>query len=93
MKLLIVSLRGDAPIQGFGWLNGHPWYFRARGDRWEFAVAAGRDWFFENAVAATANKGYGLVLTKRYPDTTSLSFEKARAIIRRAARAAEAFME
>ncbi|MGH2482353.1 MAG: hypothetical protein ACRDHW_22120 [Ktedonobacteraceae bacterium] len=92
MRLLIVTLSGDAPVQGFGYLNGYPWYFRARGDRWEFAVASGRDMVFDQAVAATAHKGFGLVLSKRFFDTTTLSEEKARAIIWRAARAAEAFM-
>ena len=93
MKLTIVSISGDAPLQGFGYLNGHPWYFRARGNRWEFALAAGRDLVFDQAVAATANKGYGLVISKRYPDTTTLSEEKAKAIIWRTARAAQAFLE
>lgn len=92
MRLQIVSLRGDAPMQGFGYLDGHPWYFRARGDRWEFAVAAGHDLTFDQAVAATAHKGYGLVISKRFPDTTSMTEQTARAIIWRTARAAVAFL-
>jgi hypothetical protein len=28
-----------APVQAEGTLDGHPFYFRARGDRWTFAVA------------------------------------------------------
>lgn len=93
MKLEIVSLHGDAPMQALGYVNGYPFYFRARGDRWEFAVAAARELSFDLAIAATAARGQGLLLTKRFRDTTTLSEEKARAIIRRAARAAEAFME
>lgn len=29
---------GACPVQGFGTLDGHHWYFRARGDEWHFAI-------------------------------------------------------
>lgn len=93
MKLEIVSLYGDAPVQALGYINGYPFYFRARADRWTFAVASVREHSFDLAIAATAECGQGLLLSKRFRDTTALSEEKARAIIRRAARAALAFME
>lgn len=92
-RLEIISLSGDAPIQAFGYLNGYAWYFRARGNQWEFAIANDRGLGFDQAVAATAHRGAGLLLSKRYHDTTGLTEEKARAIIRRAARAALAFLE
>lgn len=93
MKLEFIHLAGDAPIQAFGYLDGRPWYFRARGNAWEFAVANDRELGFDQAIAATAHRGAGLLLSKRYHDTTSLTERKARAIIRRAARAALAFLE
>jgi hypothetical protein len=74
-------------------LDGRPWYFRARGDRWEFGLAASAEFSFEQAVRATVELGNGLLISKRFPDTTTLSHEKARAIIGRAARAALAFLE
>ena len=32
-------ITGFVPVQGFGLVDGFTWYFRARGDHWEFAVA------------------------------------------------------
>lgn len=34
---------GACPLQGDGVVDGLPWYFRARGGSWEFAVAATPD--------------------------------------------------
>lgn len=93
MKLEVVQIGGDAPLQGFGYLDGHPWYFRARGDRWWFAVAAARAWSFDQAIATTVHRGHGLLFSKRYRDTTHMTEDVARLIIRRAARAAVAFLE
>lgn len=33
------SIGGMCPVQGWGTVDGHPWYFRARGQRWSFSVA------------------------------------------------------
>lgn len=93
MKLEVVQLNGDAPLQGFGYLDGHPWYFRVRGDRWWFAVAAARAWSFDLAIATTVHRGHGLLFSKKYEDTTRMTDDIARLIIRRAARAAVAFLE
>lgn len=93
MKLEIIQIGGDAPLQGFGYLDGHPWYFRARGDRWWFAVAAARAWSFDLAIATTVHRGHGLLLSKKFDDTSRLTEETARQIIRRAARATAAFLE
>lgn len=93
VKLEVVHLSGDAPLQGFGYINGHPWYFRARGDRWWFAVAAARAWSFDLAIATTVQRGHGLLLSKKFGDTTNLTEDTARRIIWRAARAASAFLD
>jgi hypothetical protein len=37
-KLQIDWLGGNAPVQGEGTVAGRPFYFRARGQRWSFAV-------------------------------------------------------
>jgi hypothetical protein len=45
MKLEVDSLGGQCPVQGYGHLGDHLWYFRARGESWSFAVwAAGIGW-------------------------------------------------
>lgn len=93
MRLEILTLGGDAPLQGFGYLDGRPWYFRARGNQWEFAVANNHELRFDAAIAATIHRGAGLLLSKRYDNTASLTEKKARRIIARAARAAAAFLE
>lgn len=93
MNLVIVRLFGDAPLQAFGYLDGRPFYFRARGDRWDFGLAAGVEFSFDQAIRATAEEGNGLLISKRFPDTSALTHEKARMIIGRAARAALAFLE
>ena len=33
---------GFIPVQGFGRVDGHPWYFRARGDTWKIEIAEDR---------------------------------------------------
>ena len=33
------AITGRAPVQGWGRVDGHPWYFRARGDAWSFEIA------------------------------------------------------
>jgi hypothetical protein len=38
--LRIDHLGGLCPVQGGGALNGLPWYFRARHDSWQWAIAA-----------------------------------------------------
>ena len=93
MRLEVVTLGGDAPLQGFGYVDGHPWYFRARGNAWEFAIGNDRELGFDSPIAATMRRGNGLLLTKRYRDTAQLTEERALLIIRRAARAAVAFLE
>lgn len=35
----ITQLWGQCPVQAFGFVNGRPFYFRARFDEWRFSVA------------------------------------------------------
>ncbi len=37
------SFGGFCPVQGEGRVDGLPWFFRARGSRWQFAVALSPD--------------------------------------------------
>lgn len=34
---------GNVPVQGHGTVDGHPWYFRARGSAWSFDIAEEAD--------------------------------------------------
>lgn len=38
-EVLSGFLSGYCPVQGEGFLDGKPWYFRARHDGWSFSVA------------------------------------------------------
>lgn len=37
------DLGGNCPVQGAGFVNGLPWYFRSRGSRWTIDVAGRPD--------------------------------------------------
>ena len=51
-----------APVQGEGTLNGHPFYFRARGDQWTFSLAEepGLDPVFIDSAESALGRGYFL---------------------------------
>lgn len=34
------DIGGWCPVQGFGEVDGFPWYFRARGEHWSFGVSS-----------------------------------------------------
>ena len=34
------SIGGSCPVQGYGTVDGHAWYFRARGEHWALHIAA-----------------------------------------------------
>lgn len=36
--VVIEDLGGCCPVQGEGTVNGHPFYFRARGNRWAMGI-------------------------------------------------------
>lgn len=46
----LVSLGGNCPVQGTGDVDGHWFYFRARGDEWQFHVAATDAEIFDNDI-------------------------------------------
>ncbi|HJR34482.1 MAG TPA: hypothetical protein VJ817_06015 [Gemmatimonadales bacterium] len=52
----------SAPVQGEGTLNGHPFYFRARGDHWTFSLAEepGLDPVFIDSAESALGRGYYL---------------------------------
>ena len=52
-------VRGIIPIEGFGRVDGHPWYFRMRGDAWKILIAEDRTLHEETFLVATAAKFLG----------------------------------
>ncbi len=38
-KLEITSLGGNCPVQGEGFIDGYPFYFRARGESWSLEIS------------------------------------------------------
>lgn len=53
MKNEIGPCEGNCPVQSEGFINDHPYYFRARGSHWTFAVApVGEEagWPYENSL-------------------------------------------
>lgn len=50
-NLSVDSLGGSCPVQGEGFIGPHlRWYFRARGERWEFHVYRTRSRLFDDDV-------------------------------------------
>lgn len=43
MTYEIQSLGGNCPVQAEGIIDGLPFYFRSRGERWSFSVASSPD--------------------------------------------------
>lgn len=48
----ITSLGGNCPVQAEGFIDGQPFYFRARGNRWTMGIGGADtvlspDWFHE----------------------------------------------
>jgi hypothetical protein len=41
---------GNCPVQAEGFVDGKAFYFRARGDTWQFHVAPSREEIFDNDV-------------------------------------------
>ena len=94
MKLLVLYLDGDAPVQATGTVNDYPFYFRARGNMWRFAVAGVRG-DHRDAIRVSTGETTGFLLSRRYgrerDDASILSYELALTFIRRAALAFVAF--
>ena len=93
-SLLVLYLDGDAPVQAWGTINGYPFYFRARGAGWQFAVSNLRG-DYRQAVRVAAGEQPGFVMERRYGrhphDASVISYSLVMTIIRRAARAFLAF--
>jgi len=51
-----------APVQAEGTLDGHPFYFRARGDHWTFSLAEepGLDPVYIDSAESAVGRGYFL---------------------------------
>lgn len=96
VRLLVRYLDGDAPVQAFGTINDYPFYFRARGNAWRFAVAASRDADMGEAVRVAAGEAMGFVLSRRYGrerhDASVLPYVLAMTLIRRCALAFVAYV-
>lgn len=50
--VLIIHLGGNCPVQAEGTVDGEPFYFRARGERWSMSVGGddvvgAPDWYYE----------------------------------------------
>ncbi len=37
------DIGGNCPVQGYGTIDGHPWYFRARGECWTIDISVSSD--------------------------------------------------
>ena len=62
-KYEIESIGGNCPVQADGTIDGHKFYFRARGDRLQmhvhrFDVFADDAWFFEQRYRESPDAGY-----------------------------------
>lgn len=70
-RVSLTWIGGNCPVQAEGFVDGRPFYFRARGDGWEFWV--GEPW---TAEAFTISGPYG-----RWPDAGWMPIEAALAYI------------
>lgn len=94
--LHILYLGGEAPVQAIGDVCGYPFYFRARGSAWTFAVATYHT--APDPFAALAKEQQGFVLSKLYGPpgagaASAMPEDTARAILQRCARAFAAFID
>ena len=80
-----------APVQAEGTLDGHPFYFRARGDQWAFSLAEepGLDPIYIESAEGAAGRGYFLAKEYGAPGSFAASYmplAKARDVIAACAR-------
>ena len=96
IRLLVTYLDGDAPVQALGKINDYPFYFRARGNAWKFAVAGRRDAETAEAIRVAAGETMGFLLSRRYGrerhDASILPYGLAMTLIRRCALAFVAYV-
>jgi hypothetical protein len=80
-----------APVQAEGTLEGHPFYFRARGDQWAFSLAEEPelDPVFIDSAESASGRGYYLEGQYGAPDSFAASYmplAEARSLIDACAR-------
>lgn len=92
MSIHIVRIWGSSPVQAEGYVSRRPFYFRARGDRYSFAVATmGRPGRYA-AIDVACGLVAGFLLTRPYGwpgglEASAMSHEVARQLIRECATA------
>ncbi|NBT79322.1 MAG: hypothetical protein EBT04_12895 [Betaproteobacteria bacterium] len=59
MNLILDWIGGNCPVQAEGMLDGNAFYFRARGDSWEFHVAPTQAGIFGDAELLYIERDYG----------------------------------
>jgi len=64
--LVVYCLCGHAPVQSQGTVSGFPYYFRARGDRWQFAVATGFRANLRDAVDVVLGRAEGFYVSRSF---------------------------
>ncbi len=80
------ALGGNCPVQGYGLVDGLPWYFRARGDHWSFSVAFAAD---GDPVLVTFGEADGFAIDEDYgewPDAGWMQYREAWGFIERGIR-------
>jgi hypothetical protein len=86
--IVVNWLSGSCPVQGDGWIDGHAFYFRARGDQWSIEVTdhivpeTSGIWKFQTPPPATWGYGedYG-----DFPDAGYMPFIEALGFIEQSA--------
>lgn len=76
-------ITGHAPVQGWGRADGHPWFFRARGDTWSFEIAEDRG-LDEQALPDVGEEVSGWAAWERWgtwPDASIMSMDTAWSIV------------
>lgn len=65
-----------APVQVEGTLDGHPFYFRARGDEWSFSLAEapGLDPIYIDSAESAVGRGYFLAAPYGAPGSYAASY-------------------
>lgn len=56
-EVIIFEISGNCPVQAEGTINGEPFYFRARGQRWSIGIGGdpvgGGEWYYEEPYGDT----------------------------------------
>jgi hypothetical protein len=95
MPVHLIRLWGCSPVQAEGYVSRHPFYFRARGHCWQFAVATGAKPHRYAAIDVTTGEAKGFLVKQPYGaiggmDASAMPYEEARQIIEQCALAFQA---